>query len=100
MDQKEMMMAAQAVLRGARVLDVRTEAEFLNEGHLEQAENVPVNELPALLGMLGLSETEEIVVYCKSGGRSEKAKNYLLDLGYLKVFNGGGLSDMQRYIGK
>lgn len=70
---------------GALVLDVRTPAEF-GEGHIEGARNIPVHELGARIGEL--QRGRDVVVYCRSGGRSaaatailRKASFRVLDLG-------------------
>jgi rhodanese-related sulfurtransferase len=36
----------------------------------------------------GLSSDQEIVVYCRSGGRAESARSKLLQLGFTDVVNG------------
>jgi phage shock protein E len=36
----------------------------------------------------GLSSDQEIVVYCRSGGRAESARSILLQLGFTNVVNG------------
>eukprot|EP00566_Odontella_aurita_P025360 CAMPEP_0113560212 /NCGR_PEP_ID=MMETSP0015_2-20120614/19309_1 /TAXON_ID=2838 /ORGANISM="Odontella" /LENGTH=121 /DNA_ID=CAMNT_0000461899 /DNA_START=170 /DNA_END=535 /DNA_ORIENTATION=- /assembly_acc=CAM_ASM_000160 len=35
-----------------------------------------------------------VVVFCAVGGRSSKAKTVLESMGYSKVYNGGGLKDL------
>jgi rhodanese-related sulfurtransferase/thiol-disulfide isomerase/thioredoxin len=74
------------------LVDVRTAAEFDAE-HLEGAVNIPVETLtgekPA-----SLPDTDAVVVlYCRSGNRSETAANQLLALGYQKVYDLGGIID-------
>lgn len=56
------------VAHGALLLDVRTPAEFC-EGHLAQAVNVPVQELPARICDVGPT-SRPVVVYCRSGSSS------------------------------
>ncbi|MBX7100576.1 MAG: rhodanese-like domain-containing protein [Myxococcaceae bacterium] len=70
----------QLVAQGALLLDVRTPEEFLC-GHVEQALNIPVHELPQRLGEVG-STTRPVVVYCRSGGRSAAAAQLLRRAGY------------------
>lgn len=74
------------------LVDVRTAAEFDAE-HLEGAVNIPVETLtgekPA-----SLPDTDAVIVlYCRSGNRSETAANQLLALGYQKVYDLGGIID-------
>jgi rhodanese-related sulfurtransferase len=55
------------------VLDVRSKLEFFL-GHLDGAENIPVDRLPsALEGRTDITTTSRILVYCASGARSAQA---------------------------
>ena len=68
------------------ILDVRTQSEY-NEGHLENAVLIPLNELESRLGKILPCKDSEIIVYCKSGARSAQA-SYILDSNnFTKVFN-------------
>ncbi|MCA9579294.1 MAG: rhodanese-like domain-containing protein [Sandaracinaceae bacterium] len=82
--------ARQLVADGALLLDVRTPAEFA-EGHVEGALNIPVQELGARMGEI--RGRSNVVVYCKSGGRScaaagmlEKAGHHVLDVGAMRNY--------------
>lgn len=77
----------------ALLIDVRTEGEF-NEGHLEGAINIPVDDIeediiPEELEQVSVDTL--IIVYCRSGRRSIIASNRLLGLGFKKVYDMGGL---------
>lgn len=73
------------------ILDVRTLDEF-NQGHLEDAVHIPVSELEDRLDEL--PQDKPIIVYCKSGVRSNTAANILVDNGFTMVFDmGGGILD-------
>lgn len=66
-------------LRGAVVVDVRSPSEFA-AGHFDKAINIPLD----ILGEQGkklASEKRPIVVYCRSGRRSEAAKKLLQSMG-------------------
>ncbi len=80
------------VSQGAFLLDVRSPGEFA-EGHLAGAVNVPVNELEATLSSLPVDRNREIVVYCRSGLRSSRARTILLKAGFAKVGDLGGMSN-------
>jgi len=80
--------AAEYVKQGALVIDVRTPAEF-NSGHLSQAFNMPVDEIDALLPSKVKDKNRVILVHCKTGLRSKKAKSKLLRHGYTNVFDLG-----------
>jgi rhodanese-related sulfurtransferase len=80
--------AADYVRRGAMVIDVRTPAEF-NSGHLSQAFNMPVDEIDSLLPSKVRDKDRVILVHCKTGLRSKKAKSKLERQGYKNVFDLG-----------
>jgi phage shock protein E len=44
--------------------------------------------------MPNIAKESEIILYCRSGGRSARAKNLLLEQGYSNVENAGGLDDV------
>jgi phage shock protein E len=93
MSTEEITEARKWIAKGAVVVDVRTDYEYA-EGHLQQAVHIPVQDLETRLAELDSFKNKEIVVYCKSGQRSEYAKALLLHLGFKHVLNGGGLSDL------
>jgi rhodanese-related sulfurtransferase len=84
------VVTARALVRhGARLVDVRTPAEYA-AGHVEGAVNIPHDEISRRAAELGGPQTP-VVVYCRSGHRSGIAAQALHGLGYAKVF------DSQRY---
>lgn len=85
-------MVAEWIENGAVVVDVRTKSEFA-DGHFPGSINIPVDVLPNELGLLK-NKQSKIIVYCRSGARSERAKQILSASGYSFVINAGGLSDM------
>ena len=85
------VLARVKVTEGAFLLDVRSPGEFA-EGHISGAVNVPVNELEATLGSLPVDRNREIIVYCRSGMRSSRARTILLKAGFSKVEDLGGMS--------
>lgn len=84
--------AWQALDQGATLIDVRTPQEFAS-GHLDNAINMPLNDLGELATSLDANTT--IVVYCRSGSRASQAKQQLHEMGFSSVYNGGGLEEMQ-----
>jgi phage shock protein E len=74
---------------GALLVDVRTVKEF-EDGHIENAINIPFNETSNLMTAIGFDKRRPVVVYCRSGNRSGKAKSELDKRGYTNVFNGMG----------
>lgn len=75
---------------GARLVDVRTPEEF-SRGHIEGAVNIPVSDIEARVGELG-DKQGSIVLYCRSGARSAKAKALLESKGFARVVNMGAMS--------
>mgnify|MGYP001442610485 CR=1 FL=1 len=83
--------AKEAISNGARIIDVRTPAEY-NAGHVENAINVPVKSISSRLGEIG-SPSQPVVLYCRSGARSAMAKRTLVSSGYTSVFDIGSISN-------
>ncbi len=67
-----------------RLIDVREPYE-LEISHLASAENMPLGELAARLK--DLDSAQEIVLFCRNGGRSTRALELLLSAGFRKVKN-------------
>lgn len=90
--------AKEAVAAAALVLDVRSTDEFA-AGHLDKAENIPVDEVESRLGAIGEKvgndKSKPIAVYCAAGGRAARAKQMLEKAGYTHVTNAGGYSDLK-----
>jgi rhodanese-related sulfurtransferase len=80
--------ARQMVEGGALLLDVRSPGEF-SGGHIEGALNIPVDQLGARVGEL--DKGRSVVVYCRSGARSEAARGLLAQAGF-EVHNLGPMS--------
>ena len=70
------------------VLDVREphEVKIVNIG----APLIPLGELPKRLDELAAEKDRNIVVHCKSGGRSQKAAQFLKSAGFPHVENLAG----------
>ena len=76
------------------IIDVRTPEEFA-AGHIDGAINIPYDQIDANLPVLkNAKKDENILVYCRSGRRSETAKETLIKLGYKNVQNGGGMAEL------
>jgi phage shock protein E len=68
------------------LVDVRTSEEF-EAGHLQNAQNINLFDVDFENKFSVINKGETIYVYCKVGGRSAKAQEKLLALGYKKVIN-------------
>lgn len=80
------------------VLDVRYQFEY-DMGHLYDAVLIPYDELEARIGELEGQKNHEIIVYCRSGYRSEIASEILVEHNFTKVYNmlGGILAWIEAY---
>lgn len=76
-----------------QVIDVRTDAEW-EEGHHPDALHLPHTLILDGKGFADLDKTKPVVLYCRSGGRAERAKDYLVAQGFQDVKNLGGISDL------
>ena len=74
--------------KGGQLIDVRSVNEF-NMGALMGAINMPIEKCQGLKD--AIDNTKPILLYCRTGARSEAVKNYLIQLGYNQVHNIGGL---------
>ena len=87
-EQASEMMNTQEVV----IVDVRTQSEY-DEGHIQNAVLIPNetigSEPPANLP----DKNAVILVYCRSGRRSEEAARKLVNLGYVSVYDFGGIND-------
>lgn len=73
----------------AVVLDVREDDEWA-AGHAPSAVHVPLGDVPARLGELPESD-QPLAVVCRSGGRSSRAVQWLVQQGFDVVNVDGGM---------
>jgi rhodanese-related sulfurtransferase len=71
--------AMRKIQAGAKLLDVRTEAEYKLK-HLPGALNVPLHEIRN--AMLGMVKTKEYLIYCQSGRRAAAATFIMAQQGF------------------
>lgn len=76
-------------------IDVRTPLEF-SCGNVKGSINIPMNEVVQRLSEI--KELEPMLVFCKSGARSQKVVDYLKDNGVVEVENGGGWMEVNASI--
>lgn len=74
-------------------IDVRTQEEF-NTGHVEGALLIPYEVIADHIAGVTDDKAADIRVYCRSGRRSEVAKDTLQAMGYSNVVNEGGYEDI------
>lgn len=85
---RDMMAQDEAII----LVDVRTEAEFTEE-HIPDAILVPIDELETLAPELMPDKEATYIIYCRSGNRSASAAQQLIELGYQKIYDMGGIID-------
>jgi phage shock protein E len=74
------------IKNGALLIDVRTPSEFA-DGSVKGAINIPVDSIEKQTSII--KNKNNIVVFCRSGGRSAMAKSILEKNGFKNVVNGG-----------
>ena len=75
------------------MIDVRTDEEW-NAGYIEGAIHIPLSEIERDIENYEISKDEEILLYCRSGNRSGRAKIILDELGYTNTTNIGGINNV------
>jgi rhodanese-related sulfurtransferase len=70
------------------LIDVRTPIEF-HEAHVDGAHNVPLDQLDpsTLVRGRNASDVEPLYVICRSGNRSQKASERLVEAGLTNIIN-------------
>ena len=76
------------------LIEVREPMELEMDGHLAEAQNIPLGELEdRKQEIVNLSGTK--IFFCRSGNRSGKAMEYFKSEGMSDVYNGGGFADLK-----
>jgi rhodanese-related sulfurtransferase len=73
-----------------QIIDVREDDEW-ESGHIAEARHIRLSEIPQRLEEL--DRNREIVMVCRSGGRSGRACEYLSQAGYHVTNMQGGMLD-------
>ena len=76
------------------LLDVRTLEEWSSStGHLRNAILIPLQDLHSQINKLNTFRERLIIVYCRSGNRSDRAARLLSDSGFNVVNLSGGIRE-------
>jgi len=67
------------------LLDVRTTSEWNSDGYIEGATLIPHSEIVDRQDELPSDKDDLIMLYCRSGNRSQDAAQSLIDLGYTNI---------------
>jgi phage shock protein E len=76
--------------KGVFLIDVRNTEEYRG-GHIKGSVSIPLHILEATAIDRVPNKDAKILVYCLSGGRSQRAAGILADMGYSNVYNLGGI---------
>ena len=72
------------------LVDVRTPEEY-NQGRIAKSILIPDYDIATLASSKLPDKESKIIVYCRSGGRSQGAAKRLVSLGYVNVYDLGGI---------
>lgn len=84
-----------AISKDAFLVDVRTPAEYENQT-VKGTTNIPMEEIPGR--MEEFVNKENIVVFCRTGNRSDQVKRFLRQKGIENSWNGGSWQNMEKLI--
>jgi rhodanese-related sulfurtransferase len=90
---------AKRLTAGAVLVDVRRQEEH-DEAHIPQAVLIPLDQVPDRLDEI--PDADEVLVICRSGGRSAAACEFLISSGVNAVNVAGGMLawiDSGRHVG-
>lgn len=79
----------------AFLVDVRSPGEFAS-GHLKGSVNIPLNMIKSNLQKF--KGKKNIIVFCRSGNRSNQAKSILDANGISGVINGGSIDYVSNFV--
>ncbi len=85
-------------LNSVVLLDVRSPEEYAS-GYLQNARNIPHDQIGAEIAAAVPDKSAQIILYCRSGRRANTALETLRAMGYQNVSNYGGLEDAQERLG-
>lgn len=73
-------------LEDVQLVDVRTAKERL-DGFIENSQNIDFNSPTFDKDIEKLDKSKPVILYCRSGGRSEKCAKKLKDAGFVKIYD-------------
>ncbi len=76
------------------LIDVREPMELEMDGYIQGAINIPLGEIENKKDEI-LAYEVPVVFFCRSGNRSGKALEYMIEQGLENGYNGGGFSELQ-----
>ena len=82
------LKARQANNESLNIVDVREQWEY-EEDNIG-AQLLPLGDIPARISEIEHLKNEELIVHCRTGGRSGRAQKYLISQGFSNVINLAG----------
>ena len=74
-------------LKNILLIDVRTSEEY-KEGHIEGAINIDFYQENVFNSYFKkIDITKPVYIYCRSGNRSRKTSNKLIEMGFVKIYD-------------
>ena len=73
------------------IIDVRQDYEY-NKEHILDAVNIPLGEIETITQKY--AKDTNIILYCRSGNRSNQAALKLIELGYKNIYDLGGIDSI------
>lgn len=91
-----LLQATQLINQGKTlIIDVRDSEQFA-AGHLRDAKNIPLKDLPQRISELDKFKSKSVVVVCQTGVQSGKAESVLKKAGFTEVYGlAGGIAAWQ-----
>ena len=77
------------------IIDVRTPQEFAQD-HIDGAINIDHSVIAQEIAKAKVAKDDHVILYCRSGRRSEIALNTLQKMGYGKAQNYGGIDEARK----
>ncbi len=80
------------------IIDVRSPGEF-STGHVRGSINIPLDRFAEAIPQHVPDKATAVILCCASGGRSGMACNFMQQLGYQQVSNGGSAGAVSMQFG-
>lgn len=90
-----LLLSVPVLAEQSLVIDVRTAEEY-RQDHVQDALNIPYDEIASRIATVTSDRDASIVLYCRSGHRAGIAEQALRQMGYGRIENKGGLDNMKR----
>lgn len=79
------------------IIDVREPAEY-EQGHVEGAINIPPADLLSGSTLIdGINKDTELIVYCRTGSRSNASIQILKHMGFNNLINGINAAHVEKH---